>query len=345
MIAGKSSVTRKFNQVIDMNTVIAFLVSLFVSLSLGGGAVTVWAAEQPKRLRVMTTLFPYYDWAGIIGGDQVEAVLLLPPGVEAHSFDPTPKDIARLKNSDIFIYTGRYMEPWADDLVTGAVVTGLGVVEAGALVELIGEDDGHHHHHGHGEKKPDTHGAHGKHGDGHGTVDPHIWLEFTNAAKIVLGMARAFAEKDPKNGELYKTRAQAYGDSLRELDQRYAKTLETCRQRTIIYGGHFAFGYAAKRYKLKHISPYKGFSPNAEPSPRDVAELTRRMKKEGHSHIFFEEGIEPKVARVISGETGAKMLLLHGAHNLGKKELEQKVTYLSLMNDNLERLQEGLQCR
>jgi zinc transport system substrate-binding protein len=239
------------------------------------------------------------------------------------------------------------MEPWAEDLVAGAAGKGLRVVEAGTLVELrAGEADGDHdHHHDHkgtGNKKTDHKKTQSL---DHGNVDPHIWLEFTNAAKIALGMAQAFAEKDPKNGEVYKARAQAYGDSLRELDQRYAQTLKTCRHRTIIYGGHFAFGYAAKRYQLKHVSPYKGFSPNAEPSPKDVAQLTRRMKKEGHSHIFFEEGVEPKVARVISGETGAKMLLLHGAHNLGKKELDDKVTYLSLMNDNLQRLQEGLQCR
>lgn len=330
-----------------MTKTLSMLVMLLCCLSLGWGVTAARAEGNPEKLKVLSTLFPYHDWAMVIGGDLVESTLILPPGVETHSFDPTPKDIARIQQSDIFIYTGKYMEPWAEDLVAGAAGKGLRVVAAGTLVELLaGEADGDHdHHHDHndeGKKKTD----HKEKLDSHqGNVDPHIWLEFTNAAKIALGMAQAFAEKDPKNGELYIARAKAYGDSLRELDQRYAKTLATCRQRTIIYGGHFAFGYAAKRYQLKHISPYKGFSPNAEPSPKDVAQLARRMKKEGHSHIFFEEGIEPKVAKVISSETGAKMLLLHGAHNLGKKELDDKVTYLSLMNDNLQRLQEGLQCR
>jgi zinc transport system substrate-binding protein len=334
-----------FTQETRMTKTLSMLAVLLCCLSLGGGVTAAHAEGNLGKLKVLSTLFPYHDWAMVIGGDLVESTLILPPGVETHSFDPTPKDIARIQQSDIFIYTGKYMEPWAEDLVAGAVGKGLRVIEAGILVELlIGEADGDHGHHqdhkGKGHQETD-----GKDKHGHGNVDPHIWLEFTNAAKIVLGMAQAFAEKDPKNGEIYMARAEAYGDSLRELDQRYAKTLETCRQRTIIYGGHFAFGYAAKRYQLKHISPYKGFSPNAEPSPKDVAQLARRMKKEGHSHIFFEEGIEPKVAKVISSETGAKMLLLHGAHNLGKKELEDKVTYLSLMNGNLERLQEGLQCR
>lgn len=334
-----------FAQETKMTKTLSMLAVLLCCLCLGGVVTAAHAEGNLGKLKVLSTLFPYHDWAMVIGGDLVESTLILPPGVETHSFDPTPKDVARIQQSDIFIYTGKYMEPWADDLVAGAVGKGLRVIEAGTLVELlVGEVEGDHGHHqdhqGKGHMESDRKDKHNN-----GSVDPHIWLEFTNAAKIVLGMAQAFAEKDPKNGESYMARAKAYGESLRELDQLYATTLETCRQRTIIYGGHFAFGYAAKRYRLKHISPYKGFSPNAEPSPKDVAQLTRRMKKEGHSHIFFEEGIEPKVARVISSETGAKMLLLHGAHNLGKKELDSKVTYLSLMNDNLQRLQEGLQCR
>jgi len=332
-------------------------VVLFFLVTWLGGPQLGAAAEQPGKLRVMTTIFPYYDWARMIGGEQVEATLLLPPGVEAHSFDPTPKDVVRIQQSDIFIYTGEYMEPWAEDLVAGAIAKGLTVIEAGAFVALYEEEEAEHGEHGHNSGTAQAH--HEEHRDDgrpphhhpgeedhhHGSVDPHIWLEFSNAAKIVEGMARAFATRDQKSGELYTARAKAYGDRLKELDSRYAATLATCRQRTIIYGGHFAFGYLARRYQLDHVSPYKGFSPNAEPSPKDIAALSKRMKKEGHSHIFFEEGIEPKVAKVISGETGAGMLLLHGAHNLGKKELDSKVSYLSLMNDNLKRLRLGLQCR
>lgn len=323
-----------------MPRLVLFIV-LFLLMAWQGGPQVVAAAEQPGKLRVMTTIFPYYDWARIIGGEQVEATMLLPPGVEAHSFDPTPKDVVRIQQSDIFIFTGEYMEPWAEDLVAAAIGKGLTVIEAGALVSLYEKEQDEHGEHGHQKGRASQHHDDHHHSD----VDPHIWLEFTNAARIVEGMAQAFAARDPKNSELYTARAKAYGDSLNDLDTRYAATLATCRQRTIIYGGHFAFGYLARRYQLEHVSPYKGFSPNAEPSPKDIAALSKCMKKEGHSHIFFEEGIEPKVAKVISGETGAGMLLLHGAHNLGKKELDSKVSYLSLMNDNLERLRVGMQCR
>jgi zinc transport system substrate-binding protein len=101
----------------------------------------------------------------------------------------------------------------------------------------------------------------------------------------------------------------------------------------------------AERFNLDHVSPYKGFAPNAEPTPRDIAELTKSMREGGFKYIFYEEGIDPKVARVIGDETGAGKLLLHGAHNVSKDELSAKVSYYSLMNDNLARLQEGLECR
>ncbi len=157
---------------------------------------------------------------------------------------------------------------------------------------------------------------------------------------IVAGLSA----KDPTNSDLYKSRARQYQSELEKLDHRYAQALSHCHHRTIIYGGHFAFGYFAKRFDLEHVSPYKGFAPNADPTPRDIAELTDRIKSDGIKYIFYEEGIEPKVARVISEATGAQMLLLHGAHNVSKDELAAGVTYLSLMNDNLDRLRQGLEC-
>jgi zinc transport system substrate-binding protein len=119
-------------------------------------------------------------------------------------------------------------------------------------------------------------------------------------------------------------------------------TLEKCKSRTIIYGGHFAFGYFARRYGLEYLSPYAGFSPNAEPTPRKIAELIETLKKTGSSCIYYEELLEPRVARIIAENTGAKLLLLHGAHNISRDELDQGVTYLEIMQGNLERLKLGL---
>jgi zinc transport system substrate-binding protein len=309
-------------------------------------ATTLPAAvpEKTGRLNIVTTLFPLYDWAKTIGGDRVEVSLLLPPGVESHSFDPTPKDVARIQKSDLFVYTGKQMEPWVEDLLQGGLGERQIVVDSSILVGLAEpkktskKKAPRHHADEHG------HDDHGKH-DHRDAIDPHIWLDFPKAIQIVDGLARAMAAKDPTGANLYAERAREYKGQLMELDTRFAAALANCRHKTIVYGGHFAFGYLAKRYGLDHVSPYQGFSPNAEPRPKNIAELTTKMKKDGFRHIFYEEGIEPKVAKVISAETGATMLLLHGAHNVSKEELRQKVSYLSLMNDNLVRLQQRLVCQ
>ncbi len=363
---------------------------------LSAGCLEAHAAdnEEKRKLQVVTTLFPLYDWARVVGGEQADVVLLLPPGVEAHSWEPTPRDIVRIHRADLLIYTGRYMEPWVEDMARSVTHGNLLVVDTSRGI-LNGDADGHHHQegheqghdqgHGHAEKEPEKelhdHGAHGAdedhhhhhhqahghngdphhghdhhsnhhghhHHDGHhhhhhGGQDPHIWLEFGNAQIMVGHIARAFAEKDPQNAQLYLDRAAHYNARLQELDKTYEEALASCRHRTLIYAGHFAFGYFADRYGFDHVSPYSGFSPSAEPSPRRIAQLINKMRDMDMMAVFYEEGVEPRVARVIGRETGARLLLLHGAHNVTRDELAANVTYLSIMEDNLERLKEGLEC-
>ncbi|MEH0021916.1 MAG: zinc ABC transporter substrate-binding protein [Desulfobacter sp.] len=187
-----------------------------------------------------------------------------------------------------------------------------------------GHHDHHHHHH-------------------HGGKDPHIWVDLGHVQTMVDTIARAFAEKDPGNKDFYLNNAAAYKAKIAELDARFYKALSTAKHKTIIYGGHFAFGYFAKRYGLTHESPYEGFAPNAEPSPKAIAELIKSLRASGQKYIYYEELIDPKVARIISEETGATLELLHGAHNVSKDELKAGITFLDIMNDNLEKLKVGLE--
>jgi zinc transport system substrate-binding protein len=126
------------------------------------------------------------------------------------------------------------------------------------------------------------------------------------------------------------------------MDEDYRTTFDKRRPRTIIYAGHFALGYMAKRYGLKLISPYKGFSPNSEPTPKRIAHLIKTMKEIGSKYVYHEELLEPRVAKVIAEQTGAKILLLHGAHNVSKKEIEDGITYLDIMKTNLDNLKTAL---
>lgn len=286
-----------------------------MDLSITG---SIYAAE--KKLTVVATIFPLYDFAREIGGDKVAVTKLLPPGVEAHAFELKPQDVVRINKADIFIYTGKYMEPWVEDLLKGVLDKNLEVVDTSNGIEFINDDE-------------------------RGSKDPHIWLDLSRAQKMTQTIAESFAEKDPPNKEFYLDNAKEYNLKLAGLDVRIKAALSSCKIKTIIYAGHYTFGYFAKRYGLKHVSPYNGFSPNAEPSPKNIKELIDMIKKTGSKYIYYEELIEPKAADIIAEETGAKPMLLSGAHNVSKEDMARGITFLSIMEYDLENLKTGLECK
>ena len=284
-----------------------------------------------EKLKVVTTLFPLYDFARNIGQQKVDVSLLLPPGVEAHTFEPRPVDITRIQNSDLFIFTSKAMEPWVTNLLKGIDAKRLTVVDTSKDIALIQGT----HMHEESEHAPE-HEA--------GSPDPHIWLDFSNAIKMVDTIAAAYIAKDPQNKDFYTNNSSEFKKKLKDLDKKYKDALSQCRNKIIIHAGHFAFGYLAKRYNLKYISAYKGFAPDAEPTPKRLVELTHTVKKYGVKYIYYEELISPKMAEVISKETGCSLLMLHGAHNVTKEEMDSGVKFISLMENNLKNLKVGLEC-
>lgn len=278
-----------------------------------------------KKLKVITTLFPLYDFAKTIGGQKAEVVLLLPPGVEPHSFEPKPGDILKIHEADLFIYTGKFMEPWVEDILKGIQRQSLLVVDSSKGVALI-------------ETTRERHGR--KSG-----VDPHIWLDFSNAQIMVDNILDGIVKKDPANTAFYQKSAEEYKTKLRELDKRFKDLFATCKKNVFIHGGHFTFAYFAERNHLKYLSAYKGFSPDAEPTPRNMVELSKKLKQYGVTHVYYEELITPRIAETIAQETGATLLMLHAAHNIAREDLEKGVTFLSLMERNMQNLRIGLQCQ
>jgi zinc transport system substrate-binding protein len=316
-------------------------------------AVENTQAAQP--LTVITTLFPQYDFVRIIAGDRVDARLILPPGIEPHTFEPTPKDIVAIGKADLFIYTGDVMEPWAGRILEGIQDTGLQVIDASAGIDLVqpgadspaetgssGDDhDGDTHDgdaHDEVEHDEEAHDA-DAHAEG---SDPHIWLDPMLAIEMVRNITDGLVAADPDHAAHYRDNADAYIAELKAFDAACQETFGHVDNRTIVYGGHFAFGYFARRYGLTHVSPYTGFSPDAEPTPRKIAELIDRIRELGTSTVYFEELVDPKVAEVIADATDAEMLLLHGAHNVTAAELKAGVSYLGIMQENLEKLKKGL---
>ncbi len=310
------------------------LLAMFLVAAASCGPDRKDVSDSPGKITVVTTLFPLYDLTRAIAGDRATVTLILPPGVEAHTFEPKPGDMARVNSARLFVYTGRYMEPWSEELLKGVANKTLVTVDASRGIRLMRSGEEHHEggkEHGHG------------HHD-HGAFDPHIWLDLGNAMKMVDTITEGLCSADPQGSGLFRKNAAAYKERLSRLDGKFRETLGTCRKKTLIHGGHFAFGYLAHRYGLEYVSAYEG-SPNAEPTARKIIALKKKMDENGIRYVYFEELINPKVSELLARETGATLLYLHGAHNLTKDEFEKGATFISLMENNLENLRKGLECR
>lgn len=283
-------------------------------------------SPQENQLSVVTTLYPLYDFATEIGKERINVFLLVPPGVEPHAFEPKPNDLLALNQADIFVYTGNFMEVWVQDLLSGLANKNLKVIDTSEGVKLIS-------------------GVSSNQDGPAGSPDPHIWLDFENAKRMVDNITQGLIEKDPSGKDFYTTNATAYKKLLAEMDNKYRETLATCKSKKIVYGGHYAFGYLTRRYGLQYLPAVKGFAPDTEPLANDLAQLVDQVKRDNIRYIFYEELTSPKVAETLARETATELLLLNAAHNLTKEDLTRGVSFLSLMETNLANLKTGLECR
>ena len=176
-------------------------------------------------------------------------------------------------------------------------------------------------------------------------MDPHIWLDFANAQIMVDNITAGMSAKDPANKDYYAARAAAYKAELQKLDDEFKAGLAACGTREFIHGGHNAFGYLTRRYGLTYLPAMHSLLADAEPSAADLVALVKQMRKKGIMYIFSEELLSPRTAEAIAKETGARVLLLHGAHNISRDDLARGVSFITLMRKNLENLRTGLQCR
>ncbi len=302
---------------------------LMICLSLMTGLSGSVLSKQPSPVKIMTTIFPLKEFSQAVSGDWGTVDLLLPPGAEIHTWQPKPSDLVKLSEADVFIYIGADLEPWVEDILRSVKNPGLYVVQASEGMNLLrnekGEDQDHHDHE-------------------HGSLDPHIWLDFATDEKIVDRIAGILSKVAPSRQSVFQNNAEIYKKKLQALDEKYRKNLENCDQKTIVLGGHAAFGYLAHRYHLTQISLY-GLSPDSKPTPRQLIDVIEIVKKKGIKAIFFEANISNDLTRVIAEETGAKTLVLNPGASLSKEQKNSGITFLKIMEKNLENLKNGLRCR
>ena len=291
--------------------------------------------QDDGKVQIVATLFPQYDFARQIGGDKVNVSLLLTPGTETHTYEPTPQDLIRINDSDLFVYTGKYMEPWAERIV-GSIDSDTKIVDASKNINLIHSEEDEHD-----ENEEDEHHYEEEHH--HHEFDPHIWLDPQNAIVMVNNITEELCSIDKENEEYYRANSKKIIAEINNLDMDIENTIKNSNKNKIAFGGTFAYAYFINKYKLEYVTAYDSCGESSEPSVAKVKEVIDYMKKNDIKVVFYQEASSGRIADSIAKETGAKKLVFHTIHNATQEEINNGETYISLMKKNLENLKQALE--
>ena len=302
------------------------------------------------KLKVVAAVFPAYDFARAAGGALADVELLLPPGAESHSYEPTPADILAVQNCDLFIYLGGESDAWVDTILSSIDMRGqvLRMVDCVELleeetVEGMQEAPGHDHDHHDHEEDEDHHHEEDDHGLGAVVgMDEHVGTSPKNAAAITRTIGAALGEADPANSAAYAAAAENYARQIESLDREFAAFFDSRPDRTIVFGDRFPLRYFAEEYGLDYYAAFPGCGTQTEPSAATVAFLTDKVRREQLPTVWYIEFSNHLVADSIAEAAGVGTAMFHTCHNVSSDDLNSGATYLSLMRRNLETLRENM---
>lgn len=286
------------------------------------------AARAEGGLKVTATDFPCYDFARQVMGGIGEVTMLIHPGTEVHSYDPSPADILSIGQSDLFVYIGGEGDAWVDGILSGFDSDGapatLRMMDA---VEPLEEEE---------------EGEHG-HGDHDGPeYDEHIWTSPKNAKRMVRSLADRLAEVDPENADAYRANADAYIAQIDEIDAAFEAVVTGGARREVVFADRFPFLYFVRDYGLDYVAAFPSCTAETEPTPQILMKLIRRVADDGIPVIYTIEMSTQAVAKAVAEETGARILTMHSAQTVTREEFDAGETYVSLMWKNVDALREGL---
>ena len=375
-----------------------FLFASLTGCSFTGDTHGDVETSDDGKLKVVTTLFPYYDFARQIAGDKVELSMVIPAGQDSHSFEPTPADIRLIQNADLLICNGGAMEQWVSQVVSSLDSESLKVITMMDYVDIVEEevvegmeDSGEEHHHAHAADNDHDHAAedHDHTDDEHDHAaedhdhtddehdhdaedhdhtddehdhdaedhththddddadyeieyDEHIWTSPVNAMKITQVIADTLEEMDPADADTFAANAEDYIGKLKNLDREFREVVTGADLDLIVMADKFPLRYFADTYGLRYRAAFSGCSSDTEPSAKTIAYLIDKVREEQIPAVYYLELSSHRVAEIISEETGAKPLLFHSCHNVTRREFDNGVTYLELMEQNVVNLREGL---
>jgi zinc transport system substrate-binding protein len=267
--------------------------------------------------------------------------MLLPPGAESHSFEPTPRDIIAIQNSDVFIYIGGESDSWVDRILDSMDTRNMKIIRLMEAVDVVEEEivEGMQEE----EDEDEEAAAFEAIGiEAEPEYDEHIWTSPRNAALMVRAIARGLSEKDRVNAEFYSQNADAYTAKLDELDTAFRQVVSGAKRKVIVFGDRYPFRYFSDAYGLSYFAAFPGCSTETEPSAATVAFLINKVRAEKIPVVFHIELSNEKMADTIAEETGAKKRLLHAVHNISKRDFDNGATYIDRMTLNIDALKEAL---
>ncbi len=319
-----------------MKKLFCLVLSLLLIGTLTG--CTTAPKKEDGRLSIVATAFPPYDFARAVAGDLADITMLIAPGTETHSYDPSPKDIRKIQNADIFLYGGGESDAWMDGILSSMDMDSVTVIAMTDLVPLLTAEDAaglactvdhDHEEHDHGH-------------DGDNAHDEHVWTSPYHAITIVEAIRDALIKADPKNEAAYAENAAAYTAEILTLAEAFADTVKDGSQKPLVFADRFPFLYFSEAFALPYRAAFAGCAHETEPGAQTIAALIDLVKAERIPAVFYIEFSNRRLADAIAEATGCETLLFHSCHNVTRAEWESGVTYVSLMRQNLENLRKAL---
>ena len=322
----------------------ALLVLVLMMTSLFSGA----AFAEDKKLSIVTTIFPIYNWVRqIVGEDSnVEITMLLDNGTDLHSYQPTAQDILKVSNADLFIYVGGESDEWVEDVLATAMNPNLVSI---SLVEAMGDAikaeeivEGMEHEHEH-EEEEEEHEHH--HDEEEEETDEHVWLSLRNAKALCGVIAEELSKIDPAGGTKYQANLAAYSAQLLALDKAYAEMVDGSQYKTVLFGDRFPFRYLTDDYGLTYFAAFSGCSAESEASFQTVVFLAQKVDELNLPAVLTIEHPKTRIAETVvstSQAKNAKILSMDSMQSITAQDVKEGATYLSIMENNLTVLKEAL---
>ena len=319
------------------------LIAVMLSVILCTGMLTGcgnWQTDtenETGKLDIVATDFAPYDFSRRVAAGAANVTMLLAPGEEAHSYEPTPRDMIKIQNCDVFVYTGGESEEWVSDILED-LEADIMVIRLMDCVELYEEEtvegmEAEEHDHDHSHDHEDEEEA---------EYDEHVWTAPANAIKITQALGEAFERADPSYRSVYQENTESYVAQLRDLDQAFWDVVDDAERKTLIFGDRFPLRYFVEEYGLDYYAAFPGCASDTEPSAKTVAFLIDKVKEEQIPVVFHTELSNQQMADTICEDTGVVKREFHACHNVTKEQFEQGLGYLDFMWSNVEVLKEAL---